>query len=105
MQSTILHLLTGPGGMLQSSKFEQHCRVKPALTCCRLRQPALYDMATEEELPVNTLSAVEVETLFMASLQSWKRRVHPDHLPGETVLGPQLDPSRGCLQAEGLRAH
>ena len=64
----------------------------------------LFDKATEEELPVNTLSAVEVEKLFRASLQSWKRRVLPHHLPGETVQELLQDLSGGCLQAEGLRA-
>ena len=62
----------------------------------------LFDEATEEELPVNTLSTVEMEKLFRASLQSWKRRVLPHQLPGETVLEPLQDLSRGCLQAEGL---
>ena len=64
----------------------------------------LFDKATEEELPVNTLSAVAVEQLFRASLQSWKHRVLPHHLPGETVQGLPKNTFRGCLRAEGLRA-
>ena len=101
-----LHFLIGHGGLLQSAKVRQG----EALTCCRLRQPALFDKATEEEPPVNTLSAVAVEELFRASLQSWKRRALPHHLPGES-MEPLWGYYRTCpgaawvLKGRGLPQH
>eukprot|EP00891_Asterochloris_glomerata_P000427 jgi/Astpho2/427/Aster-03475 len=85
-----------------SKRLPYHDMFSPPPAGLRLRQPALFDKATEEEPPVNTLSAVAVEELFRASLQSWKRRALPHHLPGLPPSWSQREGAEERLRAVNL---